>query len=941
MATTRSNPLDDNTDFVDPVNIGVPHSSSNPFYLPYTASPLKFVRNGDLRRKFSRVLILCLTNNFNPSIDGISDFFTSDATMDKLRHLKHLVTIVPAPFEIVNNNHHRNMLIEMGCHDVEVFLQSPLELKEVELVCCMLDVKECDVRNYCELYANSVGMKKYIGMCLMSERYEVKSIYDWNEDRVAEDSNGTSNAVGMRNNLFQDRLITVLNQSNEFDHWGDARNCDVQMNVSFSTRQFVPRTTAKDLEVLAPDVQTFIASLMNSKSEKNQANYIDDNHSVRKDKPHDLTPSETIKRYNDANKLDRLHYFIRPIMPSESTLSREQINELFMSPSLDEKEKYYLLCNLLISKDECHHIINNRELLIYLKPMFNKYYQIIRYLFGYAWMTFYLEETIRKTRTEVTDRYVVDLETACELPTFPMVNSNIHMNPYIMAPISTENINSANNVFSTAMIQTQPLGLCDLLEFKRRLNLYTSGNANTFILEGVSFDNMAITGSCMTAILPKFNPLMRLFTQDIYKPLTDSALLRFFKEYYATSDMDVACNHRDLFDFIDHVNQIYLGVKRNLKIICRTANVEDDVKLIPNKTLAIHVNEHYLKEEINKGNVPFTLEQIINGKDTYQIKNFFYEMYYDLKRKQNLVDMDRIKSRRNAAYDEHLKHVIFDNTSLVVSMFKVDEIPHHNFSIHDTFYILRQNSLAREGHPKEIYMRFKESMKFKIESKLMPHSIEVFRINYDDYFSAVARFHLPCVRAYYNGKTCYMLPSAITAYMTFLNIDYKYFVGNKDPVDIINKNRMRGFGTLLNKFELNQMLQYCCKFSKWSTIMDIDTNKAATLQGVMGTLPMSHPMFRPNRAEDVSMQFTVDTGAIGMAGVPSMDDRMMETSYCDISYIEQIRNSYDFQSDMISRYDDIRGGLNQTLIEQLHILPNGKVQPIKRWLIDMAYDLFH
>ena len=84
----------------------------------------------------------------------------------------------------------------------------------------------------------------------------------------------------------------------------------------------------------------------------------------------------------------------------------------------------------------------------------------------------------------------------------------------------------------------------------------------------------------------------------------------------------------------------------------------------------------------------------------------------------------------------------------------------------------------------------------------------MFRIKDKDFFGTVARFHFPCVRAYYQGDNVFMLPSCITAMMTGLNIEYKYFAGIRNPVDIINKYMERGFGVLLNKFEINLMIEY-------------------------------------------------------------------------------------------------------------------------------------
>ena len=67
---------------------------------------------------------------------------------------------------------------------------------------------------------------------------------------------------------------------------------------------------------------------------------------------------------------------------------------------------------------------------------------------------------------------------------------------------------------------------------------------------------------------------------------------------------------------------------------------------------------------------------------------------------------------------------------------------------------------------------------------------------------------LPIVRSYYDGNTVYITPSCISACMTFLNMDYKYFAGSKDPIEIINKYRSRGFGTILNENEIKRLLEY-------------------------------------------------------------------------------------------------------------------------------------
>ena len=58
----------------------------------------------------------------------------------------------------------------------------------------------------------------------------------------------------------------------------------------------------------------------------------------------------------------------------------------------------------------------------------------------------------------------------------------------------------------------------------------------------------------------------------------------------------------------------------------------------------------------------------------------------------------------------------------------------------------------------------------------MNHDFEFFKTRYEgSFFSTVSQFHLPCVRGFYNGDDVKLLPSCISAAMTLVNMDYKYF----------------------------------------------------------------------------------------------------------------------------------------------------------------------
>ena len=105
-------------------------------------------------------------------------------------------------------------------------------------------------------------------------------------------------------------------------------------------------------------------------------------------------------------------------------------------------------------------------------------------------------------------------------------------------------------------------------------------------------------------------------------------------------------------------------------------------------------------------------------------------------------------------------------------------------------------------------MKISDSIRFKFMFNKIGRQIEFFRSNSKDFFSLVAHFHLPAVRAYYQGTNVYMTPSCVTAMMTGINIEYKYFAGIRDPVDIINKYNRRGYGVILNSIELEQYKKF-------------------------------------------------------------------------------------------------------------------------------------
>jgi hypothetical protein len=127
-------------------------------------------------------------------------------------------------------------------------------------------------------------------------------------------------------------------------------------------------------------------------------------------------------------------------------------------------------------------------------------------------------------------------------------------------------------------------------------------------------------------------------------------------------------------------------------------------------------------------------------------------------------------------------------------------------------YYVYNNSVDNLKNPS-----FSENIKYNISSRFMRRNLEVFKVKFT-FLATVSRFHLPCVRGYYNGSDVFLLPSAISALITNKCIDYKYFAGVRSPFEIILKYIFRGYSIILNKKEMIKIAEYIKNSDKWRNI---------------------------------------------------------------------------------------------------------------------------
>jgi hypothetical protein len=158
-----------------------------------------------------------------------------------------------------------------------------------------------------------------------------------------------------------------------------------------------------------------------------------------------------------------------------------------------------------------------------------------------------------------------------------------------------------------------------------------------------------------------------------------------------------------------------------------------------------------------------------------------------------------------------------------------------------------------------------------------------------------------------------MLPSCITALLTFNNIDYKYFAGIRDPIDIINKYRSRGFGTLINSIEKQHVIEYNGSVNKWKGMISVDPKNKASITSHFGHKKLNDSIYKPGRF---------------LRDLPDDTYCKLDQKYCitDDDLYSYYKNNYGYTPGSID-------------FLKLHaIKDDGSIKPLKKWILDAAYD---
>lgn len=586
---------------------------------------------------------------------------------------------------------------------------------------------------------------------------------------------------------------------------------------------------------------------------------------------------------------------------SHCIYTKEDIYNLLSA--LDNKNRFFLFCNMLVSKKYSHLIINNESILSLMKDELRTDALLFRYLIGYAWLRLYFDESIKKRNLTINDEVIFTIDTASKLPVYPFHMEFPKMNPYMPIMVSDNILNPEENIGGLRQYKYDPKntqydsqGICTLEEFKTRLNIFTTNNPTNDIFHDIQWNKwkIAVTGSVMSACIQRRHPLVNMFytpddIKDAHKEFLPNKnpihLIRYFNEYYAAADIDIMFLHEDIFEYLKTVQLFFNQIVVNICNLNSEYAEPDHIKLIPLFQIHYCVNQDWVSKNIV--NDKYSLKAIQNNIDDKEIKALF-EPFIQI------------------AYDKYLLEYKTDKA--------IAEYPDFFAKLSSYQIIIR---IYNNKTPDELYDSLKINYKYRINSSWINHPLELFKIYGTDFMNSVSQFHLPCIRALYDGSNVYMTPSCVTAHLTFMNIDYKYFTGSKDPIEIINKNRMRGFGTWLNKTEIKDLMKYSTTVSSWSKCYGKNKYSVSNL----GTLPLSHTLFQPRM---VNPELYYDAPPVGL-------DNYYNNQYKGF----QIKHLCDVDDDYIKKFG-IKT-LERLTRNLTTINSDGSINPLQKWIIPAYY----
>ena len=160
-----------------------------------------------------------------------------------------------------------------------------------------------------------------------------------------------------------------------------------------------------------------------------------------------------------------------------------------------------------------------------------------------------------------------------------------------------------------------------------------------------------------------------------------------------------------------------------------------------------------------------------------------------------------------------------------------------------------------------------------------------------------------------------------------MNIDYKYISGSKDPFNILNKYRMRGFGTWLNKTEKKMIFEYSKNIEFWKNLYCLNNDIFHKLNNIFfGPIDINNKLYYP-RLYNYDNYINCKVVDLNNRYNDNIHNNKYYAYYKNNNNTIIIKNKFNIILDNDINYD-----------KYVAINKYGNILPIKHWLINATLD---
>ncbi|ADO67331.1 hypothetical protein crov298 [Cafeteria roenbergensis virus] len=632
-------------------------------------------------------------------------------------------------------------------------------------------------------------------------------------------------------------------------------------------------------------------------------------------------------RGNFDDKFGKINFKLYHLPKINNLLNQEQFNQLLTD--ITPKNRFQLFFNILASPEYCHLIINNGQVWDLMDDVVSRCKPLVRYVMFYSYLSLYLQENIKKTFLNKNDTCILKLSNVCKLPTFPYLQSDPNSHPAIAAAhlinqkvIPLDNFYGIPCFVENSECAKNQNSISDVPTFKKKLNIFLTGNSTTNILCKMNWENIHLTGSVLSACVPEKPHLVNIVQHvpENVRNKEDYIYHRYFSEYYVKSDVDVLINisnplelylrtlkfKKDLENGMNHYNKIN---ETHLEI-CRKGFFKFNYSFLINKLIPYW----------NKKGTILNTKDIISNLTNIETYKYFIPFYEEAR----VVFYTKFIEKTNLTWEECIKkYPIFfapiNYTNIVPNFYQKINNKYYKIDLDNINNIPFTSDYINE----EPYYSVGENTKYKITHPTINHPFELFGVPNENPWATINKFHVGPVRGYYDGSDVYLTTSAVMSFHTNLSPDYRIMFGSNDPAEICNKYRMRGYGIILNKNELAQIITYSENIPFWKNLYQVNKTNKKSIENFLSHKKLNDKLFRPRT---VNSTYFTDSNAV--------------SNIYNIIHTNYIENPTSLFTNLIENCKSNNQIINEIYFKLKFLKANGKPEPLKRWMIDMGWDLF-